>query len=734
MTKAALNKLCWLTGCGLFLQSDFAFSENIELPPVSITAQKRIQPIDEAPIAVTVIDQEALDQRHAKTLSETQGLAPNVSVVQNGLAKAISIRGIGGGGRNIGFDTRTGVYIDGVYAGQAPALESPIFEIDQIEILRGPQGFLFGRNTDAGAVSITTKPPSEFFKGYVRSGIGNLNYFENAMMVTGPIRQDVLGKLTLSSETRDGFIENIATGDELKNINRFSSRGQLRYLPSDQLTLDLSADYANIHHTDFLPQATSGLFDAPLSGVKKSKVNVNNQPYAKNEIFGGALKAEYLMNSGHTFTSVSALRRTKNLQRLDNDYSTVDLIHTDFADEYTQLSQELRINSAQNQSIRYVAGMYAENETAKTNRTAFFGQDTSTLIQLPGIGQLPFNAAFGISPNVQVPHQAKVTTDGIALFGSMDIDIHKLVTINLGGRYNSEYKQLKFNTNGSQSGTLSLVTLSDYKDDRRDDFFSPMLGATMALSPYLKAYTRYSRGFKSGGWNVDFLSTAQVNNGFKFNKETVDSIEAGLKGQSENRRWQYDVTFFKQRYHDFQVFQFDDLGTGQTVLQLRNAAEAETKGIETSFRGLVGENWRLSGALSLLDALFTDFPNGSSTGNAAGQRLPDAPRWSARASIDYTLYAPLMHGTFNFFIEDAFQTKTYSGISNDQEVSELESRHLLNAQIKFISTNKHWEFGLWVRNLFDNNYAKAKGRDFFGNRIALYGDPRFFGVTGQYNF
>lgn len=734
MAKPSFNQLWLFSGIGLCLQPDFAFSENLELPAIHITAQKRFQRIEDAPIAATVIDQEALDQRHAKTLWETQGLAPNVAVIQNGLTKAITIRGVGGGGRNIGFETRTGVYIDGVYVGQSPALESPIFEVDQIEVLRGPQGFLFGRNTDAGALNITTKPPSELFEGYVRSGVGNLNYFENVLMATGPIKQDLLGKLTLSSETRDGFIENTATGDELKNINRFASRGQLRYLASEQLTLDLSADYANIHHTDFLPQATSGLFDAPLSGVNKSKVNVNNQPYAQNEIFGGALKAEYLMNSGHTFTYISAVRRTKNLQRLDNDYSTVDLIHTDFADEFTQLSQELRINSAQNQNIRYVAGIYAEHEIAKTHRTAFFGQDTSTLIQLPGVGQLPFNVAFGISPDVQVPHQAKVKTDGIALFGSVDIDIHKLVTLNIGGRYNSEYKQLKFNSDGSQSGALNLATLSDYKDARRDDFFSPMLGATIALSPDLKAYTKYSRGFKSGGWNVDFLSTAQVNDGFQFSKETVDSIEAGLKGQSDNRRWQYDVTIFRQRYHDFQVFQFDDLGTGQTVLQLRNAAEAETKGIETSFRGLVGESWRLSGALSFLDARFSDFPNGSTTGNAAGQRLPDAPKFSARASIDYTLNAPSMHGKFNFFIEDAYQSKTYSGISNDQEASELESRHLVNAQIKFISGNKHWELGLWARNLFDKHYAKAKGRDFFGNRIAFYGDPRFFGVTGQYNF
>lgn len=734
MTKTALNKLYWLTGCGLCLQSDFALSENIELPPVSITAQKRIQPIDEAPIAVTVINQEALNQRHAKTLSETQGLAPGVSVIQNGLTKAISIRGIGGGGRNIGFDTRTGVYIDGVYAGQAPALESPIFEIEQIEILRGPQGFLFGRNTDAGAVNITTKPPSEFFEGYVRSGIGNLNYFENAMMVTGPIRQDVLGKISLSSETRDGFIENTATGDELKNINRFASRGQLRYLATEQLTIDVSADYANIHHTDFLPQATSGLFDAPLSRVDKNKVSVNNQPFAKNEIFGGALKAEYLMDRGHTLTSISAMRHTKNLQRLDNDYSTVDLIHTDFADEFTQTSQEVRINSPQNQSIRYVFGIYGEHEAAKTHRMAFFGQDTSTLVQLPGIGLVPFDAAFGIAPNARAPHVGKVTTDAIALFGSLDADISQSVTLNLGGRYNSEHKQLGFNSDGTQSGALNLATLNNYKDHRRDDFFSPMIGATIALSNHLKAYTKYSKGVKSGGWNVDFLSTAQVNDGFRFDKETVDSVEVGLKGQSEDHRWQYDVTLFQQRYHDFQVFQFADLGTGQTVLQLRNAAQAETRGFESSFRGLIGSSWHLSGTFSFLDARFTDFPSGSNAGNAAGQRLPDAPRFSARAAVDYTLNAPSLNGKFNFFIEDAYQTKTYSGLSNDQVTSELESRHLINAQVKFITNDQHWELGLWARNLLDKNYAKARGRDFFSNRITLYGDPRFFGVTGQYNF
>lgn len=735
MKKLLLNNFWWIPSVGLCLQSGFVFSENLELPIVNITAQKHTQSLLDTPIAITVIDQEVIDQRHAKTLSEIQTFTPGFSVIQNGLTKSISIRGIGGGGRNIGFGTRAGVYIDGVYIGQSPALESPVFDIEQIEILKGPQGFLFGRNSDAGAVSITTQPPSEVLSGYLRSGYGNYNYFENTLNVSGPIREDLLAKLIVNTETRDGFIQNSFNRDDLKNLKRFSTRSQLRYFATDQLTLDVSFDYANIHQTDFLPQAVTGLFDAPISQMSKHRVNVNNQTYAKNEIFGGALKAEYDLQAGHRVTSISALRRTKSLQQVDNDYSSVDLIHTNFADDFLQLSQELRIASPHNQKVRYVLGMYAEHEAAKTDRVATFGEDVATLVQLPGVASaIPFNAAFGILPNSKVPHQGRIKTEVIALFGSLDLDITPALTLNLGGRYNSEYKHLQYSSDGLQSGALNLATLNDYRDHLHAEFFSPMAGLSYALSPQIKTYAKYSRGFKSGGWNVDFLNTAQINDGFKFDQETVDSIEAGLKAETTNRHWQFDLSIFKQRYHDFQVFQFADLGTGQTVLQLRNAAKAQTQGLEANFKGLIKENWRLSGGVALLDARFLSFANGSANGDAAGQRLPDAPALSARLSADYTLNAPSLNGKLNFFIEEAYQSKTYSGFSSDQNVSELESRHLVNAQIRYFSNNKHWEFGLWARNLLDKHYTKTSGRDFFRNQIVFYGDPRMFGVTGQYNF
>ncbi|NOT65526.1 MAG: TonB-dependent receptor [Methylotenera sp.] len=716
---------------------DSLVDEYLELEAVTVTAQKRIQSINDVPIAISVIDQEELDQRHANSLFEMQLMAPNFSVIQNGISKSVSIRGVGGGGRNIGFDTRIGVYLDGVYMGQAPALESPIYDIEQVEILRGPQGYLFGRNTDAGVVNITTRPPSNKFEGYFKTGIGNNNLFENSVSLTGPIKNDLFGKVTLNSQNRDGFVNNTFNHDDLQDLHRLSGRAQMRYLATDQLTLDFSADYSNIHHTDLLPQAVTGLFDAPLTNIlAKNNVNLNTHPSAENEMFGAALKADYEMTGGHTLTSITAFRRTKSREVLDTDYSTADLIHVNFSDKYLQETQEIRIASPVNQKLRYVLGAYVDHEHSKTNRNALFGTDTSTLIKLPTLAfSIPFDAAFGILPNAQVPHSGNIKTEAYALFGSLDVDLTKDLTLNLGARYNNEFRKLTFDSDGTQSGALSFATLKDFHDHRQDQFFSPMFGLTLGLSNNLNAYAKYSRGFKSGGWNVDFLSTAQVNDGFSFDKETVNNYEIGLKGESDNHRIQYDLALFHQQYNDFQVFQFVDLGAGQTVLQLKNAAKAESKGLEASVRALLSSQWSMTGGIGILDAYFVDFPSGAGNGqNAAGNRLPDAPRLNASISTNYTLHVPALKGKFNFYVEDTFQSQSYSGLSSDQTISKLEPRNLVNAKTSFITDDKHWEFAIWARNLFDKNYAKGKGRDFFGNQVILYGDPRFYGVTGQYNF
>lgn len=708
------------------------------LPPVTVTAEKRTKLIENVPISLTVIDRQELNNTAANKLADMQQLVPNFTVVQYGISNQIAIRGVGGGGRNIGFDTRAGVYLDGVYMGQVPALESPLLEIEQIEVLRGPQGYLFGRNTVAGAVNIITRGPTQDFEGYFRTGFGNHHSRENVASVSGPMADDLLGRISFGAESHNGFVGNTFNGSEIKDLGRLSTRGQISYRASDQLKFDVSGDYSRVHQSDFEGGAVTGLFDAPLIGGADSRhaINFNDQPLINTRLSGVNLTAKYDFLGGGKSTSITGYRSTLGHQRSDNDLSPVDLVHTHFRDEYRQLSQEIRFASSAKESLRFVVGAFYLHETADTDRDAFFGKDVSTPIRFPGApGPIPFDSVFGVAAGSKVPTSGSVKTNSYAAFASADYDLTNRLILNLGLRYTDETKDLTYNIDGSQSGALGFATLSHYRSHRRDHEISPMLGMSYALDNDLNLYGKYSSGFKSGGWNVDFLTGPQISNDLSFDKETADSFEVGLKGSAFDHRMQYDLSVFLVEYRNFQVFQFVGLDSGQTIIQLRNAARAETKGVEASVRALLTGHLTVGANLGLLDAKFKSFPGGGAGGqDAAGQRMPDAPKLTAAATCNYAMLSESLDGRFDLYGESTYRSKSFSGINNDQSISALSSRNIVNARLSFVPNHHHWQLSAWARNLFDKTYTTARGREFFGNQFLRYGDPRFFGLEAQLNF
>lgn len=673
----------------------------LSLPPVMVTAEKRTKRIEDVPISLSVVDERGLKNTAAHKLADMQQLVPNFTVVQYGISNLISIRGVGGGGRNIGFDTRAGVYLDGVYMGQVPALESPLLEIDQIEVLRGPQGYLFGRNTVAGAVNITTRGPTQDFEGYFRTGFGNHHSRENFASVSGPIAEDLLGRISFGAESHNGFIGNSFNGNDIKDLGRLSTRGQVSYRASNQLKIDVSGDYSRVHQSDFEGGAVTGLFDAPLIGgadVRRA-INFNDLPLINTRLSGVNLTANYDMLDGGKLTSITGYRSTLGHQRSDNDLSPVDLVHTHFRDEYRQVSQEIRFASSAKEPLRYVMGLFYLHETADTDRTAFFGRDVSTPIRLPGSpAAIPFDSAFGVAAGSRDPISGSVKTNSYAAFGSADYDFTDRLTLNLGVRYTNETKHLDYSIDGSQSGALGFATLSHYKDHRRDHDISPMVGLSYALANDLNLYGKYSSGFKSGGWNVDFLTGPQIANDLSFDKETADSFEIGLKGSAFAHRFEYDLSVFLTKYRNFQVFQFVGLDSGQTIIQLRNAARVETRGLEASVRALLTGHLTVGANLGLLDAKFKSFPGGGAGGqDAAGQRMPDAPKVTAAITANYVLPSESLDGRFDLYGESTYRSKSYSGINNDHSISALSSRSIVNARLTFVPNNQHWQLSAWAR-------------------------------------
>jgi len=683
---------------------------------VVITAQKRKEKLQDVPISATVINAEALEKSRVRTLMDLTQTVPNFEAAPLPGTSAITVRGVGGGGRNIGFDTRVGVYLDGIYVGQAQALGQPLFDIEQVEVLRGPQGHLFGRNTVAGAVNITTRAPTKDSEGSLRTVVGNHGAVEVYGTVSGAVSDSVLGKISIAKESRDGYTTNLFDGGKLDDLNRFTTRGQLRFLATDKLTFDLFADYSNTKADTIIGEPTTSFGDRPLPGgpLPSRVVNFNTKPFINVKLSGVSLTANYALAGGNTLTAVSGYRHTDQDRANDTDYNPQDIFRIRFQDDFKQNSLELRISSPVSGGVRYVGGVYLMKETADTLRRASSGADAG-LLRLP--------------TNLVATNAGTVTTKDAAVFGSLDVDLIGALTLNLGARYTNETKRLLYNLNGGAA--LGIATLVDFRDHRSENKVTPTVGLSYAASKDLNLYTKYSTGFKSGGWNADFVRASQVADGLDFDTETVKSYEAGMKGALLSGRMQYEVAAFTSHFNNYQTFFFVPLPNGTAILQLKNAAKVDSKGLEASMRVRVISDLRLGFGLGLVDTTYKSFPNGGGIGvDLSGQRVPDTPKLTASVTVDYTVAAPALGGSFNLFADYSHRNSAFLGSG----LPDLGARNLTNLRLSYSPDSTKWSASLWARNVTNQNYVIASGRDFLGNNFVTRGVPRTFGAEAKYYF
>jgi iron complex outermembrane receptor protein len=631
-----------------------------------------------------------------------------------------------------------GVYLDGVYLGQSQALDQSLDDIEQIEILRGPQGHLFGRNTDAGAVSITTRAPSKAFEGALSAGVSNYSGYEAGGYVSGPLATGVQGKLSVSGETRDGFISNVYDGSKLSNLQRFATRGQLALQPSEKLKVDLYADYAKIDQNLVMGVPTSGSTIGPtpvplpaaLAALPPNTVDFNTRPVKNSELAGLSMTINFALDGGNKLTAITGYRDTRQARTNDNDYGPNAVFSGVYADHFKQASQEVRIASPNSGSLRYVAGLYLLNEEAATNREARVGAYTGPAIYYPPAhANIPLSM-LGVLPGAVISNNGKITTHTYALFGGLDYELAQDWTLNLGARYTDETKDLLFNLNGVQSGSFAFASLDGYTDSRSESRFTPTAGLSYALNPQTRLYAKYSTGFKSGGWNADFLSKAQVAAGFKFNTETVTSYEAGVKGNLLNGRLQYEVAAYSSKFENYQVFQYVQVGA-QTALVLNNAARVDTHGLEASARERVSRDFDIGVNLGLMSAAYEHFPNGGGPGvDYSGQVLADTPRMTVSLTAAYRIAVPNLGGRFELSGDYSHRDSTVLG----GNFANLGSRDLVNARLAFKPNNGSWSANVWVRNLSNQRYVIARGQDFLGNQFIAPGLPRLFGLAAKYDF
>ncbi len=689
---------------------------------IVVTARHRAENIQSVPISMTAVSGTAINEARINTLQELEHLVPNLVFGETGTSGEthVGIRGIGDFSRNIGFDTRVGVYIDGVFAGQSLAVDQGLADIAQIEVLRGPQGTLFGKNSSSGAINIiTNKPEIGETSGELRVGAGNLENIYGQAILNMPLGETAAARFSLVTQDQDGYIHNLFNGKNVMTSDHLLGRLRLRFQPSDVLDINLSYDFRK-QDNDLLFLEPDDSYENTAgnpAATGRFIVDQDAQLIDENDGSGGGLTIEYTLANDHILTSITGFRSVDRKVGSDEDATRVFTLDARFfEDDFEHFTQEVRLASPADQGFRYVVGVFYFDQDAVTNRKVALG---------PGFGGPP----EGVDAAIQ---DSAVDTSNLALFVNANLDLSDQWTVSGGLRYTDEQKDARIDQFVFPG--FGLAELIQESFSRDEDYVTATFNLQYQATDDLLAYFTYSNGYKAGGFNVDLVPTIAD---LFFEEEEVDSFEIGLKTDLLDGRLRLNITAFQAEYDDYQVFQFRfDPFSGTTALLVSNAASVTTRGIEVEGIARFSDNFELAYGLGLTDATFDDFPGGAidpvtgSSLNVAGNTLARAPEVTANLTARYSFTAGSMGGSAS--LNYSYRDEQFFNPDN-RENSRQEGYGLVNASLD-LDLSDQWSVAVWGRNLTDEVYRGMRGVSFLGVPFSLYMQPRTYGIEAIFRY
>lgn len=672
------------------------------LGEVVVTARKREEGLKDVPIAITALGAEQLETMGAATLKDLHSAIPSLNYADRGaLQTQITIRGVGGDSRSIGIESGVALYIDGVFAGRTSGYNIDLADVENVEVLRGPQGTLFGKNTTGGAILITTRKPGPDTTADVGLSYGNYNAVRVKGNVSGALTDTLFAKLAVSTWDRDGYLKNLFNGNKLQDEERRSARAQLRYLPTDALEVNLSFDGTRDRNNSVLNQlGSNAAFGAGYFDRDRLHVNTDRRNSIARDIVGGALTVDYEFANGFSLTSISAARSVEVEVYSDLDQTPRNLLSSGpFTDDATHYTQELRLASPTDGRLSHVLGLYYFKQEAEALRRIY--QGTVPLFFTDG----------------------PVDTDSFAAFANADFKITDSLTLTGGLRYTNEEKRGQYTQTSNVSAAFNKSFPSLKLDESAVSWTSAL---RYRIDEDVSSYLSVSRGFKSGGFNVDPLATPAPLTAadLTFKQELVTSYEVGVKADVFERRARVSAALFFSQYDDRQVPQFETVGGVPTVIT-RNAGQAEIKGIELESTAYLTDFLLISAGVSVMEGEYTDFAGANTAGaNYTGNTTENTPEYSV--SIGAQLKVPTGNGEWLVAPQLSYTGMTY--LQPDNQRFNREEGYFLAA----LRAGYTWDSGkygvyAWGKNLTDTQY-KEFARQFSGSDQVLWGEPRTYGI------
>lgn len=727
-------------GLGLLLAgTSTAHADDTSTPAlktVTVTAQHREETLQEVPVAVSAVQGTSITADGVRAMGDITTFIPNASAKNpdgDGRPRWY-IRGLGTGDTGAATVYPVGIYADDVYLNAPVAGGGPLFDLERIEVLRGPQGTLYGKNTTAGAVNVISKKPTFDTDGFGTIGFGSKNErILNGALGGTLVDERLAGRVSLYSEERDGFTHNLTNDQTYGDVNKKAVRVQFLA----KLNPDLEALW-KIHGRQFKGDGSSGslplgtYYNVGYQRPEGRRIELNVDEHSRLDHDGTSLTLNWDIGD-YRLTSITAYDYIRQQSLTDADYTPYEVNGaSDTDNRYDQYSQEFRLASPQQETLRWMLGTHYFHETLdSTDRRFVTPGPTPNGTGSNQIGTVDLSS-------LDYTHK----TDSYALFGNLAYDLTDNFTVTGGLRWTTEKKSIDLDlaqlTRTTANGPLvplgAAGSNGNRDESKRWDAWTYDLTPEYRINDNLRVFFRYAHGFRSGGFNTGLSSNlAQLTT---VDPEQLDAYELGLKSEWLDHRLTVNANLFYYDYQDIQV-NLLTVNSGVLTTALTNGAKGKVKGAELEIEGQPTDNLHLRAAVSFLDTEYTDFKNvnpttGQVTADYSGNRFVRSPRNVVSLGADYTI--PLeVGGKLVAGADVSFRDREYF-LANRQSNAEptLSQPHytLANSRLTWFSPDEKLSVTGFVNNLTDRRYqvhGRPNGPQ--GQYVLTYGDPRTVGIS-----
>jgi len=754
--------------------------DEVDDTEILVTARRREERAQDVPIALTAVSGDTLERTGAINITQIAQLTPTLVIRNNNARNTFAnIRGLGSNSdQNDGLEIGVGFYIDDVYYGRIGASQFDFIDLDRVEVLRGPQGTLFGKNTTAGAINITTRGPSFETAFTGEASLGDGGYHQVRGSLTGPLVKDFAAyRITVSDTHRDGTLFNIFNGKKINNYDNFSVRGQLLLTPTPNLTIRIIGDYSKqvaysriasvvglftnyangaTLANNWLDRATRGGYvprfdiDDPFARV----VDVNGPVQANMKGYGVSGKISWDLGPV-ALTSITAWRGWDWLP--DNDSDSTPLLvtlHSGTDNHQRQFSQEFRLASSGERKIDYVAGLYYFWQNVNALGHYQQGPD-SAVWNNPNANRALANYALTgfLSYSIIEP-----VTKSYAAFGQATWHATEALNVTAGLRFTHEDKTGLFDQYTAAGNDLSVLSPADrataqalrdaiypekrYTTGLKDDALTGQITISYKVAPEVLTYATYSRGSKSGGLSLGDLP-AGVSPVVK--PEKVDAWEIGVKSQFLDRKVTLNAAAYWTEVKDYQAGITEQIGTtSSSIRYISNIPGVRSRGVEVDL-AVAPTRWiRFTASGSYNEAVYKDYKNAqvapenrnlTQIQDLSGVQLANAPKFIYSLAADLVQPVTLLTPDDQVYVRLDYYHRSSNDTSGSNSIyTHIPGYGLANARIGLRFQDERYDLAAWVTNLFNKKYFEALGASNQGLITGALGNERAFGGTLRVRF